>query len=168
MYITDLRNASFRASRTALPTSQFAARSQGVRTAFLSHSHKDKDAAKGLQVILAEQGFVVYIDWEDPYMPDTPDRRTAERIQQRIRETDFLLFLATDNSTESRWCPWEIGFADGVKPTNSIIIIPTRNSSGHWSGNEYLQLYRSILPTTTGGYAIFAAGSNQGQTLRSI
>jgi nicotinamidase-related amidase len=83
-----------------------AARKQ---TAFLSHSHYDARLAKSVQAFLTAQGWEVYIDWEDTAMPDSPNRATAERIQAKIRDLQWFLFLATQNSMKSRWCPWEIG-----------------------------------------------------------
>ena len=34
-------------------------------TIFLSHSHKDWELAKGLIMVLAEQGVSIYVDWND-------------------------------------------------------------------------------------------------------
>ena len=138
------------------------AKRSGRQTAFLSHSHKDADLAKGLQGFLQAQGWDIYIDWEDTTMPETPDRTTAERIQQRIIELDWFFFLATENSMKSRWCPWEIGYADGKKPIDSILILQTVDSSGRYYGNEYLQLYRYISATQAGSYAAFGAAQNRG------
>lgn len=138
------------------------AKRSGRQTAFLSHSHMDADLAKGLQGFLQAQGWDIYIDWEDTTMPETPDRRTAETIQQRIIELDWFFFLATENSTKSRWCPWEIGYADGKKPIDSILILQTVDSSGRYYGNEYLQLYRYISATQAGSYAAFGAAQNRG------
>lgn len=98
-------------------------------------------------------------------MPDKPDRRTAERIQQRIIELDWFFFLATDNSMRSRWCPWEIGYADGKKPLDSILILQTKDSLGHYYGNEYLQLYRHLSATQAGSYAAFGAAQERGGML---
>lgn len=167
MKLSDLANARYRAAKYGSILSRTAALARTIKTAFLSHSHKDADYAKGLQVILAEQGLLLYIDWEDPYMPEKPERRTAERIQHQIRQTDLFIFLATPNSTTSRWCPWEIGFADGVKQFDSIFVVPTSDNGG-WYGNEYLQLYRSIRSTTAGGYAAFGPGQSQGVLLKSL
>jgi hypothetical protein len=44
----------------------------------------------------------------------------------------------------SRWCPWELGYSDGIKGKDWIIVIPTTDSSGISYGNEYMQLYRRI------------------------
>ena len=112
--------------------------------AFLCHAHADQDLVVGLQRILAEHGLDLYIDWQDSAMPASPNRETANRIKEKIRRLPKFLFLATENSTRSRWCPWEIGFADGVKPLESILIIPTKDRSGNHYGNEYLQLYRYL------------------------
>ena len=141
------------------------ARQKGRQTAFLSHSHKDADLAKGVQGFLQDHGWEVYIDWEDTVMPDKPDRRTAARIQQRIVELDWFFFLATDNSTRSRWCPWEIGFADGKKALDSILILQTKDESGHYYGNEYLQLYRYLSATTAGGFRAYGAAERQNGVL---
>lgn len=118
------------------------------RTAFLCHSHKDRDAALGLKSLLESQGASLYIDWLDQEMPEIPNQETAKRIRTKIVDSDLFLFLATPNSMASRWCPWEIGYADGKKSLDSILIVPTKDESGHYYGNEYLQLYRRIEPSS--------------------
>ena len=125
------------------------------QTAFLSHSHKDATLAKAVQSFLQSNNWEVYIDWQDQIMPEEPDRQTASRIQNRIKELDWFLFLATDNSMKSRWCPWEIGYADGIKNIDEILIIPTEDDYGSSFGNEYLQLYQEIGPAKGGGYGVF-------------
>src|SRR5262245_27456812 len=120
-----------------------AARALNLKTAFLCHSHRDTELAQGLVALLLEAGWRVYVDWQDTEMPDTPNRETAKRIQQRIVELDYFLFLATSNSMSSRWCPWEIGYADGKKHIDRILVVPTRDGV-KTHGNEYMQLYRRI------------------------
>lgn len=130
------------------------ARAAYKQTAFLSHSHKDAHLAKGVQGFLQDQGWEVYIDWEDSSMPASPNRTTAQRIQKKIRELNWFLFLATQNSVQSHWCPWEIGYADGVKAYNNILIIPTSDGQ-RTHGSEYLQLYRYVENATDGGFGAF-------------
>ncbi|HXS51413.1 MAG TPA: toll/interleukin-1 receptor domain-containing protein [Usitatibacter sp.] len=129
--------------RTVVAKSLTEARQIGVKTAFLCHSHLDERLVAGLERHLGDEGWRLYIDWRDNTMPVTPNRETARRIQQKIIDCNYFLFLATANSTRSRWCPWEIGFADGRKDLPSIFIIPTEDGQGS-HGNEYLQLYRRI------------------------
>ena len=112
------------------------------QTAFLSHSHKDAALDKGVQGFLKSEGWEVYIDWEDSQMPEPPDRSTAVRIQEKIRNLNWFLFLATGNSTGSRWCPWEIGFADGVKSLGNILVIQTSEGAVN-HGGEYLGLLQA-------------------------
>lgn len=118
--------------------------SYAQRTGFLCHSHKDKALARGLQQKLREDGLDLYIDWQDIGMPERPTTGIAQRLQTSIIGADLFLFLATANSTGSRWCPWELGFADGRKRADQIAIVPTRDSMGFIHGSEYLQLYRRI------------------------
>lgn len=139
----------------------------GKQTAFLSHSHRDAELAKGLQGFLQSKGWHVYIDWEDTSMPSKVSRETAQKIKDKIGRLDWFLYLATGNSATSRWCPWEIGYADGVKDTDKIVIVPTRDSSGRSHGNEYLDLYRKIALADGGGYGLFNP-NNRGMLLESV
>lgn len=143
------------------------AKSEGKPTAFLSHSHKDAHIAAGVQGFLQSHGWEVYIDWQDAAMPDSPNRETAERIQQRIRRQELFLFLATANSMTSRWCPWEIGYADGVKQAKAILVIPTQDANGRSFGNEYLQLYRHIDLAKVGGIGHFGSDM-KGYVLKGV
>jgi len=110
-------------------------------SAFLCHSHKDERLVKGLLVIFKEAGVNIYIDWKDHTMPNKPNKDTAEKIQKQIKKADIFLFLATANSKASRWCPWEIGYADSSN--KNIYIVPTEDAEGCY-GNEYLELYPNI------------------------
>ena len=133
----------------------------GQLTAFLSHSHQDALLALGLQEMLKRAGWDVYIDWQDTTMPATPDGETAFNIKVAIVRADWFLFLATQNSMSSRWCPWEIGFADGKKAHNRIAIIPTADNQGNFYGNEYLHLYSSIdVAQHASGLALFDTRGN--------
>ena len=151
----ELRAAATATMRTK---SLSEARAAGYQTAFLSHSHVDRELAKGLARRLEEAGWRVYVDWEDSTMPSSPNRETAAKIKTKIIEHYWFLFLATQNSMTSRWCPWEIGYADGKKPIDRIIIIPTRDDAGSTHGNEYLQLYRRLDVSDRGALAVWQPG----------
>ncbi|PKA22443.1 hypothetical protein CH381_30850 [Leptospira sp. mixed culture ATI2-C-A1] len=111
------------------------------KTAFLCHSHKDELLAKGLIAYLKKYEIDLYVDWLDHSLPETPNKITAQKIQSKIVQSDLFLFLATENSMKSRWCPWEIGYADASQ--KEVLIIPTSSDSTTF-GNEYLQLYERI------------------------
>ena len=165
----DLRSAAARPPRVVIARSLNEALSKNQQTAFLCHSHKDKNLAEGLQNILNESGWDLYIDWLDEELPESPDKNTASKIKNKIGQLNWFLFLATANSTGSRWCPWEIGYADAVKKHENILVIPTEDDSGRWHGNEYLQLYRKITDATDqtinrSGYAVFEPKSSKGGT----
>jgi hypothetical protein len=169
----DLRSASNRSGRVVVAKSLNEALSKNQQTAFLCHSHKDHELAKGLQVLMKENGWDLYTDWEDSEMPSTPNKETANRIKTKIRTTDWFLFLATGDSTQSRWCPWEIGFADSAKGYEKILIIQTEDDYGTWHGNEYLQLYKKIdeginKHTGKSGYAVFEAGTDSGTWIENL
>ena len=99
-------------------------------------------------------------------MPPEPDQKTAESIKQKINALDWFLFLATPNSIASRWCPWEIGYADSQKKHEKIFLIRTSDNQGRWYGNEYLKLYREIdYSDVPGKLGAFPAGKDKGGSL---
>lgn len=158
--ITDLLEYRYspltgQAARVEQMLSVAHAKRNNIQTAFLSHSHKDAHRAKYTQRLLAEHGWVLYIDWEDSTMPDEPDAETAKNLQDRIKSCDWFLYLATENSSKSRWCPWEIGFADEVKGKKNLVIIPIEENDGTRHGNEYLQLYQRIDTDSLKKLAVF-------------
>jgi hypothetical protein len=116
--------------RQRLVKSATEARVHGLKTAFLCHSHENGLLAKGLVQLLGETGWEVYIDWQDTSMPTVPSRETALKIQKRIKSADYFLFLATPNPLDSRWGPWEIGYANGAKPIDTILVVTTSGVSG--------------------------------------
>lgn len=164
--IESIRNAAL-SSRVAKASTITEARNRGLKTVFLCHSHDDKALVKGVVHLLEGSGWNVYIDWEDDSLPSIPDKETADKIKQKIKELDYFIFLATGNSMSSRWCPWEIGYADGVKAISRILILPvTDGNKVH--GSEYLQLYQRIDKSDIGRLAVFGPNQNSGVYLDGL
>jgi hypothetical protein len=156
-----LLQSELRAAATRSTIRRSAPATYGQITAFLCHSHKDSNLALGLQQKLQEQGLNLYIDWQDESMPEQPNRETADRLRRRIVDCTWFLFLATANSMASRWCPWEIGYADGKKTAGKIVLVPTYDGiTTH--GNEYLQLYPQIDLSKSGQLAKYEPNATQG------
>lgn len=118
-------------------------------TIFISHSHRDKKLVKGFIKWLGSQGIRVYVDWEDDGMPEKTNARTANRIKRKIGKNSIFMMLATESACNSRWVPWEVGIADEKKERDQILVVPVEDDSGKFHGNEYLQLYKSIQPTSS-------------------
>ena len=111
---------------------------------FLSHSHSDKELVEGFVKHLSSLGLDVYVDWKDPSMPSETSGETADRIKRRIGRDDIFMMLATESACKSRWVPWELGIADDRKDRRHIYIVPVKDRSGRFHGNEYLQVYRHL------------------------
>jgi hypothetical protein len=141
--LSTLVEAARRTTATRSTVTIEEARTAGRKTVFLCHSHDDRTYVRGFIQLLREAGWDAYVDWMDESMPPRPNRTTASNIKRRIREADYFLFLATPNSVASRWCPWEIGIADGVKAAGAIMVVQTKSGGTHY-GNEYLELYRHV------------------------
>ena len=51
-----------------------------------------------------------------------------------------LLYVSTKNSSNSKWCPWELGYVDGLK--ERVAILPILNEENKkYKGQEYLNIY---------------------------
>lgn len=155
-----LRNAAARPTVVAKTITE--ARQKGMKTAFLCHSHLDKTLVEGFVKYVKEKGWDVYIDWQDATLPAKPGRATAGQIRAKIKSSDLFIFLATHNSMSSRWCPWEIGYGDGARFGNDILIVQTVDDHGNYHGSEYLQLYRKLDTSKSGHLAAWEPGAEKG------
>lgn len=112
-------------------------------TIFLSHSSKDRELLKPTISFLRSHGVSVYVDWMDEGMPDVVSGETAKRIKAKIRDQKKFMVIVTENSKDSRWIPWELGFADPVKGMEHIAILPI-SDNGSFAQNEYMKIYPKI------------------------
>ncbi|MCB1044429.1 MAG: toll/interleukin-1 receptor domain-containing protein [Acidobacteria bacterium] len=112
-------------------------------TIFLSHSHKDRDLIEPVIAFLRSHGVSIYVDWMDEGIPDVVSGETAKKIKGKIREQKKFLVMVTENSKDSRWVPWELGFADPVKGMDHIATFPIAEKSD-FTQNEYMKIYPKI------------------------
>lgn len=162
-----LRNAAITPTHR-VAKSLAEARERRLKTAFLCHSHADKTLVEGFVNYVKQKGWDVYIDWQDNSLPTTPNRTTAAKIRSKIRTSDLFIFLATHNSMTSRWCPWEIGFADGAKFGNDILVVETIDDSRNYHGSEYLQLYRKLDVSAMDRFVAWEPGADKGTVATSL
>ena len=110
---------------------------------FLSHSYKDKDKLIELKDSLNAMGLNVYMDWvndKDELLRDLTCAETAKVITERIKASKAILYVHTNSSLDSKWTPWELGFASALnKPILVYRPEPTENEP------EYLQLYIPVV-----------------------
>lgn len=112
---------------------------------FLSHKHSEQKLVKEVRTILEELNAEVYIDWQDSGMPNVTSEETATRIKGKINLYDKFILIASQAAIDSKWCNWEIGYADSVKLSNEkMALFPIADIGRRWQGNEYLQLYPYI------------------------
>lgn len=110
---------------------------------FLSHSIDDSDLVLGVMILLQKQGLRVYVDWvvDKQLNRNSVDKETAAVLRERMKHSNSMMYIATDNSSSSKWMPWELGFFDGHKP-GRVAILPLLDSENQsFQGQEYLGLY---------------------------
>jgi hypothetical protein len=121
---------------------------------FLSHSTKDEELVMGAIRILNNHGASVYVDKKDPALPPYTNKETASTLRTRIGEAGKFVLLASTNSQESKWVPWELGLADGRKSISQKALFPAVDSvhETSWTSSEYLGLYDRIVYGKLGNF----------------
>lgn len=109
---------------------------------FLSHAFLDAEAIYGLKITLEEAGFSVYVDWyEDSHLDRGKiTKKTAEIIRKRMKSCKSLIYAITENSGDSKWMVWELGYFDGFRGKVAILGL-TENSGDSFKSQEFLELY---------------------------
>lgn len=116
-------------------------------TTFLSHSSRDQELVVGAIRVLEGHGATVYIDKKDSSLPPYTNEQTAQTLKDRINQSRKFVLLASENSNQSKWVPWELGLADGYKGIGKVAIFPNvqSNENTAWTSWEYLGLYDRIV-----------------------
>lgn len=141
-----LQKSFGRDSRRILLEEVRAAKNEDKFDIFLSHASKDGDLILGVKILLENFGLKVYVDWvEDPQLDRTKvSKETAKLLRQRMRQSNSLVWVATESASNSKWMPWELGYFDGFRP-NQVAILPlVDNAYDTFKGQEYLGLYPVI------------------------
>lgn len=117
---------------------------------FLSHSIADAEIVLGIKQLLEESGLKIYVDWVEDAQLDrrAVTKETVAVLRQRMRQCQSLIYLSSDNSSSSKWMPWELGYFDGFRP-DSVAIMPVLDSpTDAFKGQEYLGLYPIVQKDT--------------------
>ncbi len=113
---------------------------------FLSHSFSDAEIILGVKRIIEEQGRSVYVDWIEDKGLDRKNvtAATAGILRHRMRSCKSLIYATSQNSSQSKWMPWELGYFDGFRPEKVSILPIVETYDSEWAGQEYLGLYPVI------------------------
>jgi len=123
---------------------------------FLSHSYNDRTIIPALKAELEKLDYKVYVDWIDDKLlsRDNVSKDTAKVLQKRMKQSKCLIYATSENSSSSRWMPWELGYFDGIKD-KMVGILPIKkygnNFRDDFKGEEYLGLYYYIDKDTIRG-----------------
>lgn len=110
---------------------------------FLSHSSLDHDEVIILVQLFNKSGYSVYVDWIYDKQLDRSNvtAKTADTLRMRMQQSKGLSYLATSNASQSKWCPWELGYFDGRSKARCCILPVLDYEVSTYKGQEYLGLY---------------------------
>jgi len=113
----------------------------------LSHSITDRQLVRGTIELLRRRQLMVYVDWvsDAEIERNGEEVETAATVKARMRMCDSLLYLHSEHSRSSRWCPWELGFFDALKhPEERVFVFPITPDGQSYEGQSYLRLYEAL------------------------
>ena len=112
---------------------------------FLSHAFDDKELILGVALTLEDLGYTVYLDWRDDPSLDRKNvnQAAALKLRERMHKSKCLFFATTENTSNSRWMPWELGFKDGQSNRSAILPLQATRPDD-FKGQEYLGIYPYI------------------------
>lgn len=114
-------------------------------SAFLSHKHDETEYVKRVAYILKSLHADIFVDWRDNTMPAISSGDTAAKVRQMIDRYDKFILVASDGAMDSKWCNWELGYADARKfDAGKMALFPIAKNRDNWKGAEYMQLYPTI------------------------
>ena len=115
---------------------------------FLSHCYSDAQNLSSefddVVSLFQSLGLSVYIDWknDDNLREDAITADNADTLRKRLKNSRCLLYLTSENSPDSKWMPWELGYMDGL--SKKVCVFPLLISNETFMGQEYLGLYPQI------------------------
>lgn len=78
---------------------------------FISHQKRDSDVAKKIADYLEEAGIDIYFDQYDSSIDRSNPTSVVNAIKTGIENSTHMLVVFSQNTFESMWVPWEIGYA---------------------------------------------------------
>lgn len=123
------------------------ARTYTEKKVFLSYRRNDKKYVEGIVRFLKNLGVSVYIDYLDETLEEKTNEQVAATLREHIKSSAKFISLATPDSTNSKWMPWELGLGDRIINYENVAILPLTNSSTTWNNQEYAKIYGRIEST---------------------
>lgn len=124
---------------------------------FLSHAYLDKEIILGLRKYFMNYDFSVYIDWIDDAQMSREDvsKATANQLKNKMNTSACLLYAVTENYTQSKWMPWELGYFDGKEGKVAVLPMAQSGNQYEYKGTEYLGLYPFVKEITANSLYVY-------------
>lgn len=110
---------------------------------FISHQKKDSSDAKKIADYLMAAGLDVYFDEYDQNIDRSNPYSIVNAIKVGLKRSTHLLCIISQNSLESKWVPWEIGYAYD----NKVLVGLTLRDLSKSFLPEYLQVIQILRGT---------------------
>lgn len=109
---------------------------------FLSHSSLDNELVAGLKLMLEDMNYKVYVDWDDNKLdPNNVTPETAAILRERMKQCKSLIYAFSENASNSKWMPWELGYFDAFKKSRVAVLPISKTVKEGYKGSEFVGVY---------------------------
>lgn len=144
-YRNRTRETRYFSASTILNENRQIAESKKEFDIFLSHSSNDNEIIAGLTLILQDLGYSVYVDWCDPKLDkNNVSPETAAILRERMNQSKSMIYAFSENASNSKWMPWELGCFDGLKDSRIAVLPISQSAKYSYKGSEFVGLYYYI------------------------
>ncbi|NUY81898.1 TIR domain-containing protein [Flavobacterium sp. MAH-1] len=120
------------------------ARTYTETNVFLSYRRKDRQYVEAIVKFLKGIGINLYVDYLDETLEDKTNENVAAILRDRIKSCNKFISVATPDSGNSKWMPWELGLGDRIINYKNVAILPLTNSAVTWNDQEYGKIYGRV------------------------
>lgn len=90
-------------------------KSSGIKCVFISHQKSDSDTCKKIAEYFIAADIDVYFDENDNdlklYRQTGNPQGVVDSIKKGINKSSHMLIVVSPNTLNSKWVPWEVGYA---------------------------------------------------------
>lgn len=99
----------------------------------------------GLKLMIEDLGYSVYVDWNDNALdPNEVSSDTAKILRERMKQCKSLLYAFSENASNSKWMPWELGYFDALKNSRVAVLPISQTAKYSYKGSEFIGVYYVI------------------------
>ncbi|MBQ4822902.1 hypothetical protein [Aquimarina sp. MMG016] len=121
-------------------------------TLLIIHEHGQLEELDSVINFLKSFGVLIYADWIDEDIARDKSDTTIQYLKNKVSSNEKIIFLATEEAIQSKWCNWVLRFI--ATQNRDVVILPIREDFSDYGGIDLLNKYPYINEISENKYQI--------------